>query len=466
MEPTSLTISEAADLIYWRTISPLELTRAHLRRIDQIDPLLNSFITVTTDSALEQARQAEEELKQGKPRGPLHGIPIALKDLYETSGIYTTGGSSFFTDFMPQYDAVVVRKLREAGAVILGKLNMHEIALGVTNENPHFGSCNNPWDVRCVSGGSSGGSAAALSSGLCLGSMGSDSGGSIRIPAALCGVVGLKPTFGRISLRGVMPLSWNLDHAGPMGRNVRDVALLLGAVAGYDPLDPVSVNQPVPDYLVQIEDGVRGWRVALASDLFFTDPSVVDANVQTAIIVAGKVFEDLGAYVEEASFHDANQAARANGLLVTSDAAAYHRERLEHRPQDFGADVLMRLQAGRAYTSTEYVQTRRLQTILTRQFEEFFNKYDILLTPTTPVAAPRRGIADAAGQPRQLTRFTSPFNLTGLPAISIPCGFTLDGLPIGLQIITKSWGEVELLRAAFAYQEATDWHKQIPQLNA
>jgi aspartyl-tRNA(Asn)/glutamyl-tRNA(Gln) amidotransferase subunit A len=338
---------------------------------------------------------------------------------------------------------------------------MHEIALGVTNVNPHFGACHNPWNEERIPGGSSGGSAAAVAAGLCLGSLGSDTGGSIRIPAALCGVVGLKPTYGRISLRGVIPLSWNLDHVGPLARDVLDAAILLQAAAGYDPADPYSVNAPVDDYLSQIEGDVHGWRVALASDPFFTQ---ADDEVLTAVWEAARLFANLGARVEEVTLPNGREMAQANLTMVASDGAAFHRERLESQPQDFGADVLERLRYGLACSSLEYSFARRIQTLARHQFGRFFADFDILLTPTTPVTAPLIAGPNAVEQARLLTRFTAPFNLSGLPALSLPCGFSREGLPIGLQIIGPAWGEARLLRAARAYEQATEWHTRLPVL--
>jgi len=445
-------ITEAAALLTRGEISPVALVQAQLARIQALDPALNCFITLTPELALQQARKAEQEIRAGGYRGPLHGIPLALKDLFETAGVRTTAGSSFFAENVPEQDAQVVGRLREAGAVLLGKTNLHEIALGVTNENPHFGATCNPWDLRCIPGGSSGGSAAALAAGLCLGALGTDTGGSIRIPAALCGVVGLKPTRGRVSLSGVIPLSWNLDHVGPMARCVRDAALLLSVLAGYDPDDPWSVDQPVEDYLSKLEQGVQGWRVGLAADEYFTDPAVVDAQVWQAVRQAAAAFETLGAHVEEVAFPGARQAARTNGLMTPSDGAAFHRERLQANPDGFGADVLARLRTGAAYTSTEYSLARQTQAILSHQFGQFFNDYDLLLTPSVPIPAPVRGSADAVERARLLTRFTAPFYLSLLPALSVPCGLTKDGLPIGLQLVTRPWAEARLLRAGWAFE--------------
>jgi aspartyl-tRNA(Asn)/glutamyl-tRNA(Gln) amidotransferase subunit A len=462
MNLTFLTLADAAGRLARRELSPVELAEACLERIDRLDGRLNCFITLTAEAALDRARQAEAEIRRGDLLGPLHGIPLALKDLYETAGVRTTAGSSFFREYVPAQDAAVVARLKAAGAVLLGKLNLHEIALGVTNNNPHFGACRNPWNLERVSGGSSGGSGAALAAGLCLGSLGSDTGGSIRIPASLCGVVGLKPTYGRTSLRGVFPLSWNLDHAGPMARRARDAAILLQAIAGYDPEDPASVDAPVDDYLGGIEAGVRGWRVALADDEFFTR---ADDEVLAAVRAAGQVFQALGARVETVEFPGGREAAVNNGLMVPCDGAAFHRERLESHPEGFGADVLQRLTAGAAVTSSEYVLARRAQSVFRRQFASFFAGYDLLLTPATPVAAPPITGPDAVEQARRLTRFTAPFNQSGLPALSLPCGFTREGLPVGLQIVGPPWGEARLLRAAHAYEQATEWHLRTPELD-
>jgi aspartyl-tRNA(Asn)/glutamyl-tRNA(Gln) amidotransferase subunit A len=460
MHLIDLTLSESANLIAGKKISPVELTQAYLERIKTLDPQLNSFITVTAETALEAARLAEAEIGQHGARSRLHGIPIALKDLYETHGVRTTAGSLFFTDYIPEQDGHVVTKLNTAGAINLGKLNMHEIALGVTTVNPHFGACHNPWDLSRISGGSSGGSGVALAGRLCLGSLGTDTGGSIRIPASLCGVVGLKPTYGRVSLRGVIPLSWNLDHTGPLARCVLDTAILLQAIAGYDPLDPYSANVPVDDYLERIEGGVKGWRIVLASDEFFTQ--VTDGEVLEAVHSAARVFKNLGTFVEAVPFPDVRQAAQANGLMTPSDGAAYHRERLATHPEMFGADIRQRLETGAALTSTEYILARRTQTVLRHQFARFFEEHDLLLTPTTPVVAPPIEGPDAIEQARLLTRFTSPFNLTGLPALSVPCGFNSQGLPVGLQLVTAPWAEAKLLRAAYAYEQAAIWQPRTP----
>jgi aspartyl-tRNA(Asn)/glutamyl-tRNA(Gln) amidotransferase subunit A len=464
IELVTLTLSEARHLLLRREVSPLDLTQAFLNRIARLDGTINSFITVTAETALRQALETEQALERGetedgRPLGSLHGLPVALKDLFETQDILTTAGSKFFADFIPAEDGLVVQKLKQAGAILLGKTNMHEIALGLTSVNPHYGPVRNPWALERVAGGSSGGSAAALAARLCPGALGTDTGGSTRVPAALCGVVGLKPTFGRVSLRGVLPLSWHLDHAGTMARRVQDAALLLSAIAGYDAYDPYSVNIPVPDTMQSLGEGVKGWRIALAEDEYYAK---TDEQVQAAINEAARIFGELGAQVERVAFPGAYQAALANGLMVVADAAALHQRRLEGQPENFGADIRQRLETGASLPLQDYIQARRTQTLMRRAFEQVFEHWDILLTPTTPISAPPIEGPDAVELARRLTRYTAPFNLTGLPAISVPCGFTAERLPIGLQLIARPWAEAQLLQAAQAFESTTSRHQAQP----
>jgi aspartyl-tRNA(Asn)/glutamyl-tRNA(Gln) amidotransferase subunit A len=466
MDLLNLTITEASRQIWLGQISPVELTRAYLDRIQQLDARLNCFIMLTPELALQQAARAEKILRKSrksssKQAASLLGIPIALKDLYETRGIRTTVGSTFFKDYIPAKDAFIVSCLNAAGAVILGKLNMHEIALGVTNVNPHFGPCRNPWDLNHITGGSSGGSGSALAAGLCLGSFGSDSGGSIRIPASLCGVVGLKPTYGRLSLRGIIPLSWNTDHAGSMARIVLDTAILFQAVDRPDPLDPSSIPVRRDSPTRNIEAPITGLKIARLVGEYFerTDP-----EINQAMDEAVHVFQQLGAQIETLELEGIKEAAQANLLMVTADAAAFHRERLASHPDGFGSDVLRRLQSGAAYTSSEYALARRSQTLLRHKFTQVLTQYDLALMPTTPVAAPPIEGTDAVEQARLLTRYTAPFNLTGLPALSLPCGFTSQGLPIGMQLVARPWAEAILLRAGYCYEQASEWHKSHPSV--
>lgn len=465
-ELLSMDIETISHLFSTGDLSPVEITQFFLRRIEAFDKKITSYISFTADQAIQQAKRAEQVLIKGRKAGrqkfnPLLGIPISLKDLYETKGIQTTAGARIFRDNIPTKDAQVVKKLYKAGVVLLGKTNMHEIALGLTTVNPHYGVCRNPWSTDRISGGSSGGSAAALAAGFCTASMGSDTGGSIRVPAGLCGVVGLKPTFGRISLRGVMPLSWNLDHAGPMGRRVQDVAYMYQAVAGYDPEDANSIRRPVENVLRHIKDGVKHWRIALADDDYFhkTDSEVLDL-----VYKAAQVFETLGAHVEKTPFPGMYAAALSNSQVVVSDAATIYAQPFLEHPQEFGEDIRQRLEIGSQIKLQDYIQARRQQILLHRQFESFFDAYDLLLMPTTAVAAPLIEGPTALEQARLLTRYTAPFNSTGLPALSIPCGFTQNGLPVGLQLIARPWYEANLLRAAYAYEDATRWYLKVLDL--
>lgn len=458
MDSANLTLSQLSQLIQTKQISPLELTQDLFRRIETVNPKLNCFITLCQEQAIIQAKKCTQA---DKFTSPISGIPIAIKDLFDTQGIRTTLGSRFFSENIPQENARIVERLYEAGVICLGKTNMHEIALGITNINPHYGACRNPWNTECITGGSSGGSAAAVAAGFCWAALGSDTGGSIRIPASLCGVVGLKPTYGRVSLKGVFPLSWTCDHAGPMARNVDDIALMLQSIAGYDASDPVSQNVPVDNYLYKIKQGVKGWRIALANDSHFTN---ADDEVLSAVNEAANVLRKCGADVKEVPFPGGYEAASTNGLIVTSEASVIHAERMKSTPQWFGGDVFERLQKGASYSMRDYILARQAQNQLRCQFENLFSDFDILLTPTTPITAPPIKDLDSVRVAPVLTRFTSPFNLTGLPALSLPCGFDHSGMPVGLQMISRPWGEAALLRAANAYQQATSWHMKQPDL--
>ena len=449
MHPVTLTLSEQRELIKSKEISASDLAAACYRQIDRLNPTLNAFITVIP--------QGDEETSINKHTALLQGIPIAVKDLYNTKGVRTTGGSKFFSDYVPSEDAVVVDKIKKAGAQIIGKTNTHEIALGVTNNNPHFGACRNPWDTTCIPGGSSGGSAVAVATGMALAAIGTDTGGSIRIPASLCGVVGLKPTYGRISLRGVLPLSWNLDHAGPITKRVEDAALMLQVMGGYDSEDPASFKTLPGDFSSHMRDSIRDRKVALAVGSFVDE--VTHPEVLAAIRKAADVLAKQGAIIEEINVDYLREGALANSLMTQADGAAFHRDRLKEHPDWFGVDVRQRLETGAAFTSTEYALARRTQVEVRRRCDILFEEYDALILPTTPIAAPVLEGEDAVERARLLTRLTAPFNITGLPALSVPCGFTTEGLPIGLQIASRAWNESGVLRIGYAYQEATEWHK-------
>ncbi|HLI27288.1 MAG TPA: amidase [Chloroflexota bacterium] len=453
-----------------RALSPVEVTELFLARIARYDPALRAYITVTAEAALAAARAAEQEIRAGRYRGPLHGVPLAIKDLFWTAGVRTTAGSRILADFVPAEDAAAVARLRAAGAVLLGKTNLEEFAFGATTINPHYGACRNPWDRERIAGGSSGGSAAAVVAGLCAAALGSDTGGSIRQPAALCGLVGLKPTYGRVSRHGAIPLSWAQDHVGPMTRTVRDAALLLQVLAGPDDRDPACSAAPVPDYTATLDAGVRGLRLGVPSEFFWER---VDPEVERAVRAAIEVLAGLGARVEPLAFPYWPATAAAGATILYAEAAAYHAEWLRTRPQDYGPAVRNRLRVGTTLLALDYLQAQRARAVLVREAQALFARYDALLTPTVPLPAPRQD-ADQIRWPdgtredmRAATlRFTRPFNLLGLPAISVPCGFTASGLPIGLQVVGRPFDEPTVLRVAGAYEAATDWTQRRPPLDA
>jgi len=450
-----LTIDSALTLLRSRKITASDLADSCLRQIERLNPQLNAFITVPKG----QSSVISEQSSVGVPivlANALRGIPIAVKDLFDIAGIRTTAGSKFFTDNIPEQDAFVVEKLKQAGAFIIGKTNTHEIALGVTGNNPHFGTALNPWDITRIPGGSSSGSAIAVATGMALGALGTDTGGSIRIPASLCGVVGFKPTYGRVSLRGVFPLSWNLDHVGPITSCVKDAALLLQVISIYDPIDPASVKMLTGDYLGHLVDDMGGRKIALGVGEFIESS---DGEVLEAVRASANVFADqLSCRVQEVDVDWMRDAAIANKTMTQADAAAVHRDRLREHPEWFGEDVRRRLMDGAKTSSTEYALARRTQAEVRKRCELFFESHDFLITPTTPIPAPTIEGNDAVEQAARLTRFTAPFNLAGLPALSVPCGFTKSGLPIGLQIVARAWADAKVLNAGYAYEQVTEWH--------
>ena len=466
MELTELSLSEAASLLSKSALSPVALTQACLVRIEQLDPLLYCFITRTPELALEAAYEAETHIRQGTYHSPLHGIPIAVKDVFELQGFPTTGGSNNLASSISTTDSATVEKLKEVGASILGKLNMYEWAMKADSYNPTFGTCRNPWNIGYSAGGSSSGSAAAIAAEMCLASLGSDTGGSVRIPASLCGVVGFKPTYGRISTRGMLPLSHTIDHVGLLARRTLDVALLLQTLAGHDSLSPYSINVPCDNYIANLQEGVRGRRIAVAFQPFLRTEEQVDENVLQAIHEAVLVFEQLGASIEDVTLPYGPALRDCNGLIVLSEAAAIHQKQLLATPETFSHDVLECLKEGMAFTAVEYVQARETQKAAQRQFEGIFREYDLILTPTAPIAAFPLLETEATKAVRpSLTAFTSTWNLLGLPALSLPCGFTKEDLPIGLQIVGPAWSEANVLSASYAYEQATDWHTRRPNLD-
>jgi aspartyl-tRNA(Asn)/glutamyl-tRNA(Gln) amidotransferase subunit A len=458
-----LTIAEAARSFQAGELSPVEITRACLERIEALEPKLNAFVTLLPETALAEARAAERRLGGGKRLGLLDGIPFAIKDLYETKGIRTTAGSKILADHVPSEDATCVRRLREQGVVLLGKLNMHEWAFGATNAVSHFGPTHNPWALDRITGGSSGGSAAALAASLCLGSLGSDTGGSIRMPASMCGIVGLKPTFGRVSKQGVVPLSGSLDHAGPMTRSVEDAAIVLQAIAGPDPNDPTTVDLPVPDYRAALSGEVQGLRIGLPEKEML---SGLDKEVEASFRQALKTLVGLGASLVEVEIPSLQQAPAIWMAVAGSEAAAFHRRNLKERPEDFSKQVRARLQLGLRLRAVDYLDGLDRQRQLRAEIERQYEKIDLLATPTMAFTAVR--IEDelrATGREVNFHRLTCPFNLTGQPAISLPCGFNSQGLPIGLQIVGRPFDEETVLRVAHAYEQATEWHRRRPPLD-
>ncbi len=463
-----LSIADAADLISSRRLSPVDLTEAHLDRISRTDDTLNSFITLLAERAMDQARSAEREIGAQGSRGPLHGIPIGLKDLYFTKGIRTTVGTKILRDFVPDYDAAVTEKFEVAGAILLGKLQMHEFALGGTSVNPHHGPAHNPWDPSRITGGSSGGSGSAVAAGQCMGALGSDTGGSIRIPSGLCGIVGLKPTFGRVSRHGVYPLAWSLDTVGPMTRTVLDSAIILNALAGHDPRDPSSADVPREDFTAGIDEGLRGLRIGIPDDFFY---DVIDPEVAAAVCAAAGVLAELGASVERCSIPVLNHVLGISGTILMAEAAETLFDKLRDRPADIGEDVKARLHQGALTPAVDYIAAQRARTAYNEQLNEAMSEFDLLLAPTVATGAPRidQRVVEVAGEEVDamslMSRLTRPFNLTGQPTISVPCGFTSDGLPIGMQLAGRAWEERTILRAANAYEQSTEWRLHRPELN-
>jgi aspartyl-tRNA(Asn)/glutamyl-tRNA(Gln) amidotransferase subunit A len=463
-------LTELRRMIGTKEVSPVEVVRAYLDRITALDGTLHAFITVCADRALEAARAAETQLMGGGATGPLHGIPIALKDLFQTRGVRTTGGSRILADSVPETDAGVVSRLVDAGAIVLGKLNMHEFAYGPEGLNDHYGHARNPWDAAetRIAGGSSSGSAVAVAAALCAGALGSDTGGSIRIPASLCGITGLKPTYGRVSRAGVLPLSWSMDHVGPMTRTAADCALLMRTLAGYDAADATSSVLPVPDYAAALSGSVKGLRIGLVREAFV---DAAGAEVRAAVNEAAAHFERLGATVEEVRLEDVRHVAPAAFAIVAAEALAYHAEWLRTRAAEYQKDVRERLGMGAFVGAVPYVRAQQFRTRLRDAVDALLARRDVLLAPATPIAAPRvdeRDVTHEGGTAdvrSLLLRFTRAFNLSGHPACALPCGFTAGGLPIGMQLVGRPFDEATVLRAADAYQRDTSWHTRRPPLS-
>jgi len=460
---------DAARLLQRRKISPVELTEVMLARIERLNSRLRAYITVLPDEARAAARRAERNILHGRYRGPLHGIPICLKDNIWTRGVRTTAGSRILRDFVPAADSAIARRLRQAGAILLGKSNLHEFAYGVTSVNPHYGWVRNPWDTMRISGGSSGGSAAALAAGLAYGSVGTDTGGSIRTPSAFCGVVGLKPSYGRVSMQGIVPLAPSLDHAGPMGRCVEDVALLLDAITVPDGLDQGAPHIPAMPYSRLLKRPIRGMRLGWPVRGCLENAS---PEVQAAVSKAARVLRSRGATLHEISLDGVEVGLQPANTTAGAEATACHISAGYYtvHSREYGADVRDHLRRGAKISAVDYLLALRARDSLLCIFERAFETVDAILIPTLPIVAPPPDtqIVRLGGRQESLRdailRFSRPANFTGLPAISVPCGMTREGLPVGLQIIAPHWQEVRILRIAYHYEQATNWHHMHPAL--
>jgi aspartyl-tRNA(Asn)/glutamyl-tRNA(Gln) amidotransferase subunit A len=447
-------IAEAGELLRKREVSPVELTQDCLARIEELNPALNAFITATAVSALAQARQAEAEIQRGNWRGPLHGIPLGLKDLIDTAGIRTTAASALFKDRIPARDADVVSRLKEAGAVLLGKQNLHEFAYGGSSIVSYYGDVHNPWNTAHIAGGSSGGSAAAVAAGLCFGAIGTDTAGSVREPAALCGVVGLKPSYGRVSTRGVIPLAESLDHVGPITRTVEDAAIILQTIARTAP-----ANDPNEALGNSLGNAAKHLKIGIPRKFFFED---LNPEVDAAVAESLSVLQTLGVEIREIEL-----SVPDDRTLQSGEAYAYHAPRVATNPELYQPETLRRIRNGENISSADILECRVQLEQTRRDIRKIFEQIDGLVTPTTPIPAP--SIAELRKDPDLLRsqeifllRNTRPANVWGLPAISVPCGFTNAGLPIGMQIIGAPWAEPAVLQLAYEYEQATTWHKRRP----
>tara|TARA_B110000116_G_scaffold178768_1_gene154751 strand:- start:218 stop:1630 length:1413 start_codon:yes stop_codon:yes gene_type:complete len=458
---------DLSKLVQSKEISPVEIIEAHLTRIDATEPVLNSFITLLADQARKSARQAEKDIQAGRYKGPLHGIPVALKDLYNTGGVRTTSGSRIFDTFIPTEDCTVAAKFHQAGAILLGKLNMHQFAYGPTGENPDYGHMHNPWNPDMVTGGSSGGSGSAAAAGQCTITTGSDTGGSIRIPAALCGIVGLKPTYGLVSRYGLSALSWSLDHPGPMTRTVEDTAITMNVIAGHDPKDVASAKVDIPDYTSALTGDVKGLRIGIVKEYF---EAPLDPQVRKAVMDAISLLESMGAEIKEVSYPMFNQSQAISSTVLMAEATAYHRDLLEKDGHQLYEPVRQRLEAGLFISAAEYLRAQQARSIFDQQGRRLLDEVDLLAGPTEPVTAPEilaskvMAGEQEVGVVGALTQYTRPYNINGFPAISVPCGFSDDGMPIGLQLAGRPFDEMTVLRAAHAYEQANDWHTRRPPI--
>jgi aspartyl-tRNA(Asn)/glutamyl-tRNA(Gln) amidotransferase subunit A len=476
LELDGLTISALAPLIKKKQVSPVEITKSYLDRISKLNPKLNAYLAMAEDDALATAKKAEREIRQGKYRGPLHGIPFSIKDNIATKGVVTTAGSKILADWVPDYDATVVERLKAGGVVILGKVNMHEWAKGSNSINPFYGTPLNPWDTTRVPGGSSSGSAVAVAANLCLGSIGTDSAGSVRNPASLCGTIGLKPTFGRISTYGGVAGTggYTVNHFGIFTRRVRDCALVLNQVAGFDPKDPQSSDEPVQNYLKSIGKSVKGMKIGIIKGYF--EQSLV-GEVRRAFDEALRTLKSFGMKVQEITIPHIDLVPAAQAASTRPESNSDHDHYLRTRPRDYSPGLLYTLIAGLLTSAPVYVTGQRVRRLICEEFDRAFESVQIIVAPTIFAPAPtidecNRGYIEADGKKINLqdragnflTRYTIPFNITGLPDMSICCGLSTNGLPIGMQIVAPPFREDVVFQVAAAYESATEWHRRKPPL--
>lgn len=462
-----LSLTQVSELIKGKKVSPVELTEASLTRIDELNPHLRAFISVY-DSAREIAKASEMMMMAGHSLGPLHGVPIALKDNIALEGLRTTAGSKILADWLPDADATVAARLRSAGSIFVGKCNMHEFAWGGTSDNPHYGAVRNPWNTDRFPAGSSGGSGSAVAARMCWGALGTDTGGSIRLPSAINGIVGIRPTYGRVSNSGIIPLAWSMDTAGPMARTVEDCALMFSAIAGHDPRDPASANVAVSDYTRKLDKGARGLRIGVVPDYFFHH---LQKPVHDAVQAALSAFEGIGAHLVDVGIENIHGNISAQLTIESCEPSTYHQRWLRERPNDYGEDVRTLLEVGEMLLATHYLQAQRYRALLRQEFMDAFAHVDMFLCPTLPFTATRVGemkviIEDGVEEDMlsAIMQFTGVPSLTGLPSLAVPCGFDSDGLPIGMQLIGKPFDEATLFQAGAAFQAATDFHLRSPQL--
>lgn len=465
---TTMTARKIAEAVNRRELTAVAVAQATLERIARLNDQLRAFITVTRDEAMAAAEQVDRQVAAGRDDTlPLAGVPMAIKDSFWTKGVRATGGTKVLADFIPTEDATVVARLRAAGCVLVGKSAMHEMAYGFTSRNPHHGDCHNPWDVSRIPGGSSGGNAAALASAMAFAAVGGDTGGSNRQPAALCGVVGVKVTYGRVSRYGGIPLSWSMDTVGPMARTVGDAAALLKVMAGHDPRDPTTRRDAVPDYPAALNGGLRAIRIGIPHDGFM---AMMEPEVGAAIQDALGVLKKEGATLVDVRFPPIDPVVGAHRAIIFSEAAAAHEELIRTRAAELSDEVRPLLQSGLFLTATQYLAAQQARRKTIAAYREIWKSFDVLVTPTSPIAAPSIGATTARFGDRDIPLvrafldLTLPFNLTGQPAISVPCGFTKAGLPIGLQLVGRPFDEATLFRAAAAYEAATDWHLRTPPI--